>query len=100
MGVILGMEDHSNVLKYFGSVEVHLGGPLRWTVVWSEVCTGTLQDFLNRDIFTTQGEHEQIVTFWHILSQILKGWGHCRYNNPTLIHRDIKMSNSKSIPIV
>ena len=95
LSVLLQME-HPNLLRYFGNFHVHMGGKLKWLVVCTEVCTGSLQEFLTQQngSFRDQNELERITTFWDILRQILKGWKLCHLNN--LIHRDIKLSNSKT----
>lgn len=93
--VIQTMADHPNMLKYFGKFNIYLGGYKEWLIICTEVCTGSLQNFLQQEFFEIQNDLERIATFWDILRQILKGWRCCRYNQPIVIHRDIKMSNSK-----
>ena len=96
--VLRAMEPHRNVLQYFGKLDVYLGGRGMWSIIWSELCTGSLQSYLVSPAFTNQQEIERIATFWDVLRQVLAGWRHCRYNDPVVMHCDIKISNSM-IPI-
>jgi hypothetical protein len=71
-----------------------MGGELQWLIICSEACKGSLLGFLYGS-FQSQPDFERIATFWDILRQVLKGWKRCRNNHTVLIHRDIKLSNSK-----
>ena len=100
LSVLLGMSHHRNILKYFGKLYVHMGGQSKWLIICTEVCTGSLPIFLYRQFGSPQKQNElqRIATFWDILQQILCGWQVCRDNN--LIHRDIKLSNSKTYSLL
>lgn len=87
-----------NVLTYFGKFYVHMDGPSQWLIICTEVCDGSLRQFLNLGIFQGQNQLQRIATFWDILRQILHGWQCCYQKN--LIHRDIKLSNSNHPPLL
>ena len=89
---LLTMQEHPNILKYFGEFHVYLGGVNNWLVICTELCTGSLQQFLNTQ-FHQLTEAEHIAGCWDIVRQVLTGLQLCRSNN--LMHRDIKLTNGK-----
>lgn len=94
LSALLTMPEHRNILKYFGKFHVHLGGAALWSVVCTEVCRGSLQDFLHDPIFANLTEPERIAGCWEIVRQVLTGLQRCHCNGQILMHRDIKVQNS------
>jgi serine/threonine protein kinase len=87
------MQNDCNILKYYGKFSLNLGGAAPWSVVCTEVCTGSLRDLLYHPTFTTLTEAQRVALFWDIIRQVLTGLKKCHYNNPILMHRDIKLTN-------
>ena len=97
--ILLTMQDHPNILTYFGKFHVYFGGDASWLVICTEVCAGSLQSFL-QPIFTQLTQAERMAGCWEIVRQILSGWRRCRENWPILMHRDIKLSNGNTFSFV
>jgi len=90
------MQEHPNILTYFGQFYECLSGADRWLVICTELCTGTLQQFVD-DQFPKLTRVEQIAGCWDIVRQLLMGLEQCRSNK--LIHRDIKLMNGTYSPV-
>ena len=93
------MQEHPNILKHFGNVDVNLGGTKQFRTIWTEVCLGNLRSLFSTDAFKAQSQGQMIATCWDILRQILGGLKACHNNLPPIIHRDIKLTNSTKSPI-
>ena len=82
---------HPNILTYFGRLELGLGGSKWWEVFCTEVCHGSLADYLWSHSFTNLELVEQMAVLWDVVRQILRAWISSR--KCWLMHRDIKLTN-------